>query len=252
MLHEVFQNPDRRGPGIETKTRAMRRLGILFSGGTLFVVAFGCNSLLENEPGRLDRGASAADGRDANASSEEASATEPVSGSGADAREPTAPSGSGEDGATPDAGPACTTGSKACGDLCVSLEDPFFGCAGPTCARCDAPNATATCALGACAVGACVAGFGDCNGLPADGCETNLQTVNDCGACGMKCPLLENVDMACVGGACAGTCLAGFGDCNGKPEDGCEKNLLTDKKNCGACGTRCVIGRCEQGICAWP
>jgi hypothetical protein len=30
--------------------------------------------------------------------------------------------------------------------------------------------------------------------------------------------------------------LCRFGDCNGKPEDGCEVNLMTDPNNCGACG----------------
>lgn len=214
----------------------------------LIVVAFGCNSILENEPGRLDRGASASPGRDGEP---DGSATEPVSGGGAEAGRPPDPP-PGEEGGAVDAGNACTTGSKACGELCVSLEDPFFGCGGPSCARCDVPNATAACVLGACAVGTCSPGFADCNALAVDGCETSLQTVNDCGACGLTCPTLENVDMACVGGACTGACVAGFGDCNGKTEDGCERNLLTDKRNCGACGVRCPFGRCEQGACVWP
>lgn len=214
------------------------------------IVAFGCNSLLENEPGRLDRGASASGDRSPGAdTSEDTSPTEPVSGSGADANAPSDPP---EESPTPDAGTACTTGSKACGDVCVSLEDPFFGCGAPTCTRCEVANATAACVLGACGVGACIAGFADCNALPVDGCETSLQTVNDCGACALKCPVVENVDMACVSGVCTGTCTAGFGDCNGDPADGCEKNLLKDKRNCGACGSRCVFGRCEQGVCTWP
>ena len=226
----------------------MRRPGSLLFGGILVVVAFGCNALLENEPGRLDRGAS-----DTSGPAEQTSPTEPVSGGGADANAPSDPPDPPEESPAPeDAGAPCTTGSKTCGDLCVSLEDPFFGCGGPTCARCEVANATAACVLGACGIGACVAGFADCNALPVDGCETNLQTVNDCGACGLKCPVLENVAMACASGACTGTCAAGFGDCNGKVEDGCERNLLADKRNCGACGARCMFGRCEQGVCVWP
>jgi hypothetical protein len=232
----------------------MRRLGTFLSCGAFVAAAFGCNAILENEPGRLDRGASAsgaggtsggASSGDIGGSESEGEGAAPISGGN---QQPDA-------GATPGvpdtSGTNCAVGSKACGGLCVSADDPFFGCADLACNRCEVPNATAACVVGTCGVGACVPGFADCNGLPADGCEASLQTVNDCGACGMKCPMLENADMACVGGACAGTCVAGFGDCNGKPEDGCEKNLLKDRNNCGGCGNRCVFGKCEQGVCVW-
>lgn len=239
----------------------MRRLGSLIFGGALFL-AFGCNSLLENEPGRLDRGASAGGGA---ASDDGANGdAEPIRGDAPDGGEQAPPSSSGTngtsgsssgDGAPLDAGSGdagCGVGQKACGGLCVSAEDPFFGCASSlVCTRCEVANATAACLAGVCGVGTCVPGFADCNALPADGCETNLATANDCGGCGLKCPTLKNVEMACISGTCSGTCLAGFGDCNGKVEDGCEKNLLKDKNNCGACGTRCLFGRCEQGACVF-
>ena len=46
-------------------------------------------------------------------------------------------------------------------------------------------------------IAACNAGFANCNGNAADGCEVNLQTdVNNCGTCAHKCL------MACVAGAC--------------------------------------------------
>jgi hypothetical protein len=237
----------------------MRRLCTFSFVGALIALGGGCNSILENEPGRLDRGASAA--RDGGATSnDDATGGDPTNGggseaapiSGGDADGSTSPGASDSSrGETTDAGTACAVGSKACGDLCVSSEDPFYGCAALSCARCDVPNATAACAAGVCAVGACTAGFADCNALAADGCETSLSTANDCGACGTKCPVLENVTMACVAGACTGTCVAGFGDCNANPADGCEKNLMKDKHNCGACGVRCMFGRCEQGTCAF-
>lgn len=232
----------------------MRRLGTSIFCGALFAVALGCNSLLENEPGRLDRGASAGESSGGPAAGDGNGAA-PIGGNGPDgggtSKDGTSSSSSGDVGA-PDAGAACAVGLKVCNDLCVSVADPFFGCEGPTCARCDAPNATAACKVGACGVGACVAGFGDCNALPADGCEANLQTsLEHCGGCGLACPQVENTDVACVAGVCTGTCAVGFGNCNGEPEDGCEKNLLKDKNNCGACGTRCIIGRCEEGVCVW-
>jgi len=47
----------------------------------------------------------------------------------------------------------------------------------------------------------CAAGFGDCNGVAADGCEASLATVSNCGRCGVTCS-----------GTCAsGTCLASGG-----------------------------------------
>lgn len=232
----------------------MRRLGTFLFRGAIVLVAFGCNSILENEPGRLDRGASASR-ENGGASGASGGSSGSSSGDGSEASEGAAPiSGdSRNDGGAapaPEAG-ACTPGMKACGGLCVSTEDPFFGCADPTCARCAPANATAACVLGACGVASCAPDFADCNGLPADGCEASLQTVNDCGGCGLRCPNLDNAQMACVGGACTGTCLPGFGDCNGEVADGCERNLLNNRNHCGACGVRCVFGKCEQGTCVW-
>lgn len=236
----------------------MRRLGPSILCAAIAVVVFGCNAILENEPGRLDRGASA--GQGGASSGEDENGAAPISGGEPEGGTSGSSSGgsgtsssgsSGDVGATPDAGPTCAADQKACGDLCVSVGDPFYGCSGPACTRCETPNATAACVLGACGVGACTPGFADCNALPADGCETSLATVTDCGGCGLACPQVKNADVTCVNGACTGTCQPGFGDCNGDPQDGCEKNLLKDRNNCGACGTRCIFGRCEQGACAW-
>jgi hypothetical protein len=61
------------------------------------------------------------------------------------------------------------------------------------CGRCgtrcpDGINARAACLAGSCGV-ACVVGAGDCDGNPANGCETRLNESNThCGACGMACP----------------------------------------------------------------
>jgi hypothetical protein len=52
--------------------------------------------------------------------------------------------------------------------------------------------------------GACVAGFADCNGDPADGCETSLQTDGaHCGACDRSC-----LGQACSAGLCDPVVLA--------------------------------------------
>lgn len=58
---------------------------------------------------------------------------------------------------------------------------------------------------------------------------------------------------ACQGRTCVvAECDPGYADCNAKPKDGCERDLTSDRHDCGACGVRCVIGRCELGRCVWP
>lgn len=115
------------------------------------------------------------------------------------------------------------------------------------CGKCGTvcPSTTASpgfCENGICKSLTCAAGTSDCNGKPADGCET--KTVDDlanCGGCNTKCPTtpVTNGTNACVGGACVLACSTGFGDCDGDKANGCETNLTTDAKHCGSCGGVC-------------
>jgi hypothetical protein len=54
---------------------------------------------------------------------------------------------------------------------------------------------------GQCAVAACDAGYGDCDGAPTNGCETNLATsAANCGACGRRgVEVCDGVDNDCDG-----------------------------------------------------
>ncbi|MDO9022830.1 MAG: fibrinogen-like YCDxxxxGGGW domain-containing protein [Deltaproteobacteria bacterium] len=70
------------------------------------------------------------------------------------------------------------------------------GMCGRTCAL---ANATAGCAAGACTVASCNAGFADCDGSPANGCEVDTRTSDaHCGMCGRACV----GGNACAAGAC--------------------------------------------------
>jgi hypothetical protein len=216
--------------------------------GALVGTVAGCNAILGNDPAVLDADAVTERGAPGDAGApERADATQDEGASRVNGPSPHAIDAS--DASARAEASGCAGGSKACGDLCVSREDPYFGCSDTSCARCVVPNATAGCAAGACVVAACTAGFGDCNANPSDGCETDLASVTSCGACGVACPVLERVAMACVNGACTGVCETGFADCNDSAKDGCEVDLLRDRKNCGACGMRCVFGRCHDGVC---
>ena len=74
---------------------------------------------------------------------------------------------------------------------------------------------------------------------------TDLATDPDnCGACGVRCVTTSTVGNSvgiCVYGSCTLSCAQGWGDCNGDPRDGCEGNLSSDPRNCGACGNACDV-----------
>ncbi|MFO0652052.1 MAG: hypothetical protein U0326_37880 [Polyangiales bacterium] len=147
----------------------------------------------------------------------------------------------------------CPTGTTACGTACVNLQTSAANCG--ACGRaCALANATAGCAAGACTIARCAAGFGNCDGMAANGCETNVNTsVTACGACGRACNPANGVG-ACVAGACSvARCNAGFGNCDGNAANGCETATTTSLANCGACGRACSLPNatvaCAAGAC---
>lgn len=123
---------------------------------------------------------------------------------------------------------------------------------------CEAPKGeTAWCANGECGSTACDDGLGDCDG---DGeCEQDLANdPENCGYCGNTC-IVRNGLGACVEGVCEiDSCDDGFQNCDTDEDDGgytngCESNIDTDLRNCGACGESCSIGnataQCLAGEC---
>jgi hypothetical protein len=111
-------------------------------------------------------------------------------------------------------------------------------------------GSVATCAAGKCA-STCAAGFGNCDGNAANGCET--QTVSDpmnCGMCGKACPSGGGTPAQCAGGTCGLMCAAGTLDCDKDPTTGCEANINDDPNNCGSCGMKCGSGACVMGACS--
>lgn len=129
-----------------------------------------------------------------------------------------------------------------------------------TCVRaCSFAHASAACASGTCALGICSDGWGNCNGDPADGCETDVRTtVAHCGGCNQPCTVANGVP-ACAAGVCGvQACNPGFGNCNGLAGDGCEVDVNSDPQNCGQCllacsfpntAGACVAGACTVGTC---
>ena len=116
---------------------------------------------------------------------------------------------------------------------------------------CNLPNAVEACVNGVCVIAGCNGSFGNCDGITANGCETNLATsVSNCGGCGIVCPNRPNSTPTCVAGACSINCNTGFRNCDGILTNGCEINILTDSNNCGNCGVVCPTGQtCINGVC---
>ena len=129
---------------------------------------------------------------------------------------------------------------------------------------CLAANGSATCNNRVCQIATCSAGYANCSGGYADGCETNTNTdTGACGGCGKPCTI-DNGAPKCDAGTCAvSSCSGTFRDCNNDPKDGCEINIASNTKNCGGCGaagndcstkyknatSSCAGSSCQPPVC---
>ncbi len=173
----------------------------------------------------------------------------------------------GDGGNGTDAAIGCDGGLAACGGACVDLLNDATNCSHCGMACLGGPNETAVCRMGACQPAVCNPGFGNCDGMTANGCETPLSTVTNCGSCNNLCsaptPLCVSasgipdggvtdgggMDAGAPGYACGAMCLAGTTPCGSSCVD-----LQTDPTNCGMCGMVCTAGpnssaACTTGAC---
>src|SRR5512133_595692 len=152
----------------------------------------------------------------------------------------------------------CTSGWGDCDKYPTNGCEAEFRSDVLHCGRCDFPCSNAhgstSCEAGKCTP-SCLTGYGDCDGVPANGCETNVLTdLANCGVCGGACSL-PNATATCSAGKCSVvSCANGWYDCNGVAEDGCEVNLLSNIDHCGKCNSPCSrtngTATCSQGKCA--
>jgi len=122
---------------------------------------------------------------------------------------------------------------------------------------CSYTNGVGSCVLGACSLVSCSSGYGNCNMIASDGCETNVVSdVDHCGDCLTTCTSLPHVTSSlCINRACAiNLCIYGYANCDGMTSTGCETNIFNDENNCGACYQPCssnnvILRLCTLGIC---
>jgi hypothetical protein len=133
----------------------------------------------------------------------------------------------------------CTCGETATWDCslrdCSECREGDSRAAGDGCNTCLCIDGSWSCSMRACEPVVCAEGFGDCDGDPANGCETNLASdVQNCGACLNYC-VHVGAYSRCNAGACElDRCDPPYADCNGQPDDGCEVPV-----GAGGCETRC-------------
>jgi serine/threonine protein kinase len=150
---------------------------------------------------------------------------------------------------------SCPSGKGDCNRIAFDACETDLGSDDQNCGACRSPcpteNARSLCSGGQCSVVSCgQTHHRDCNKDALDGCEIDVESdTKNCGECGRVCESAGTKRTGCVNSSCQVVCDKGFGDCDQKPESGCETQLTTDPKHCGRCGFVCSDGRCEAGLC---
>lgn len=206
----------------------------------LGVHAAGCNQILGNEEGTLEAG------------------TDAVS----DAVGPTDDSGGPQTDGGGGGGTVCDldAGHKECFNLCLSIDDPSYGCGRTSCIACDPKNVqNAKCVGGAngivCGYDNCKPGFDNCDNNKGNGCEAALTTKENCGSCGTQCgkngtpgPVRRQARVDSP----APTRSTGTTECT---TSGACVNIDNDPLNCGGCGKVCeranADARCANQQCQY-
>jgi hypothetical protein len=140
----------------------------------------------------------------------------------------------------------CTAGLLTkCGDSCVDLQTDLGHCG-----ACGKPCNTGAGEI--CRDGKCTAACPPSSTRCMDKCVDTSVSLANCGMCGKQCGPTE----ICAKGTCAPTCEAvGYTTCagmNGMLDAGGATSCVdvtSDSNNCGACGNKCAMGACTNGVC---
>lgn len=147
--------------------------------------------------------------------------------------------------------PACSTkrdcdGDKTTCEVDIASDPNHCGACGNAC---NLPHATAGCENQKCTIVTCDPGWKDCDSLPANGCEKDVQTDPlNCGDCNNKCSSVNGA-ATCQNGSCGIKCQPGWGNCDPNAP-GCETDLANTTAHCGGCGQKCELPFATGESCA--
>lgn len=106
------------------------------------------------------------------------------------------------------------------------------------------PHGQLSCQQGQCTP-TCDTAYGDCDGDATNGCESRLDDVHSCGACGSLCALANVAEQSCEAGQCRiQQCDATHADCDGDAANGCERDIRSLEQ--GGQGPCLPDMRCER------
>jgi hypothetical protein len=148
-------------------------------------------------------------------------------------------------------------GGTACADCDLDGADCEIDIATDAdhCGQCNSPcdtsmvqHATIDCMASQCKA-TCAPGYGDCNGDYKDGCEVELNTLDNCNGCDVTCAI-PNADAVCTrwnGSAFVcepAACAGNFRDCDTDPLT-CETAINTTDA-CGDCNAACDLPNANE------
>jgi hypothetical protein len=119
----------------------------------------------------------------------------------------------------------CAANQTPCGGACVDTTSDENNCGGCGNICTPGPNVAAMiCEQSICKIAGCNDGFADCDDIVESGCETDLRTPVNCGACGNVCPgyMQPNDNVTCQSGGCTFSCQGEHYDVDGDMSNGCE------------------------------
>src|SRR5579871_803002 len=162
----------------------------------------------------------------------------------------------GGDGGQPgqDAGCQDTLCSGVCSNL--STDPQHCGSCAFDCTQLPGVNAGIQCVAGACEFtgNACQTGLAHCSAQADAGCDTNITTSMNCGACGVVCS--GSTPLCTLGSNGIFSCSSG---CTGQTPTLCNNqcvNTNTNPQFCGNCTTQCQApanssASCDGGMCGF-
>lgn len=140
----------------------------------------------------------------------------------------------------------CLGAARDCDGLaangCEATLDSVDQC-GACGRRCELAHAVSACTEGTCKLDSCDPGFADCDAVRGNGCETSLQSDDNCGGCAVRCADGET----CTGSVCRSE-QGGSVDCSQSPYAGDPENADECEDLCPQDPNKRAPGSCGCGV----